>query len=83
MRNLIVTVAVILCIVGALVSEAEQPVSLKPSTPLIGQENLHSDNQDSDTQHTSGEESLISQVCKGCRIAAIHSSWQFGLIERA
>ena len=82
MRNLIVIAAAVLCIAIALASEAsKQPVSLSPSTPLIGQKmigqkTLHSGNQDSDVHRASGEESLISQVCQGCRIAALDRSRQ-------
>ena len=84
MRKTIVIAAAILCIVAALASEAsKQAVSMDPATPLIGQKTLRTDNQDSDTHHTSGEESLISQVCKGCRIAARDNSRQFGFVGRA
>ena len=83
MRNPIVIAAAVLCIVTALASEAsKQPVSLNHSTPWIGQKTLRSDNQDSDVHRASGEESLISQVCQGCRIAALDSSRQPWLVGR-
>ena len=83
MRNIIVIAAAVLCIVIALVSEAELPISPDSSTPLIGHATLLSDKQNSDTRRTSGEESLISQVCKGCRIAALDNSQQLGFVGRA